>query len=303
MPFTLAECEAFFIYKGISYSRRLIADAYMVFGGIPFYLDLFEPGQSVLQNIDAACFAVNAPLADEFKELYASLFEHDAHHVEIVKALANKRSGLTRDEIIKATGLSSGGSLTDVLEELELSGFIRRYDDFCGSTDRYLYQLLDFFSLFYLTFMASIKHQDRHFWANLNGKGKYHAWCGLSFELLCLAHIDQIKDGLGVSGVSTTASSWRSPSPGPRKQIDLVIDRSDGVINLCEDKYTLEPFNIDKSTAEKISARREAFISQTKTKKAVHSILISAAGIKTNAHSHIVEKVLTLDDLFRHRDD
>ncbi|MDR0459168.1 MAG: ATP-binding protein [Coriobacteriales bacterium] len=301
-PFTLAECEAFFTYKEINFSRRLIADAYLVFGGIPFYLDLFEPGKSVVQNVDAICFASNAPLAAEFGELYASLFEHEANYVEVVKALASRRSGLTRNELIEATGLSSGGSLTEVLEELELSGFIRRFDDFTGSTDRYLYQLMDFFSFFYLTFMAPARHQDSHFWANLNGRGKYHAWSGLSFELLCLTHIDQIKDGLGISGVSTSVSSWRNPSKDLRMQIDLVIDRRDGIINLCEDKYTLEPFEIDKRTAEKITARKDAFVVHTKTSKAVHNIMISAAGVKTNAHSHVVEKVLTLDDLFRQRE-
>ena len=291
-PFTLAECEAFFAYKGISYSRRLIADAYMVFGGIPFYLDLFEPGQSVVQSIDALCFSANAPLKDEFEELYASLYEHEVNHVAVVHALASKRCGLTRDEIIEATGLSSGGSLTDVLKDLEQSGFIRRYDDFCGSTDKYLYQLLDLFSFFYLTFMTKSRHQDRHFWSNHNGKGSYNAWSGLSFELLCLTHVDQIKDGLGISGVSTTVSSWRDLSPGSRLQIDLVIDRRDGIINLVEGKYTFKSYEIDKRTAEKISIRKEAFIAHTKTRKAVHSILISAAGAKTNAHSHVVEKCL-----------
>jgi AAA+ ATPase superfamily predicted ATPase len=302
-PFRLVECEQFFTNKGIHYNRRLIAEAYMVFGGIPFYLDLFEPGFSVVQNVDAICFSQTAPLRDEFNELYASLFEHEHNHIQIVKALASKRAGLTRDELIQTTGLSSGGTLTNLLEELEQSGFIRRYYDYRNASDNSLYQLLDFFSLYFLTFMSKLGQHDEHFWSKLNGKGAYNAWIGLSFELLCLSHIDQVKDGLGIYGVSTSVYAWRSPTRGLNRQIDLVIDRADGIIDICESKYSREPYAINKSDAQKMQSRCEEFSAYAKADKAIHMIMIASAGLKQNAYSHVIEKTITLDDLFRYRDD
>jgi len=302
-PFTLAECEHFFASRNCRYSRRMIADAYMVFGGTPYYLDLFEPSLSVAQNVDAICFGETAPLADEFDELYSSLFEHAQSHVEVVKALAAKRMGMTRDEIIRATGLPSGGSLSSLLEELEQSGFIRRYSDYRKASEGSIYQLLDFFSIYYLTFMGQGGRRDRDFWSKLNGKGAYNAWAGLSFELLCLTHIEQIKDGLGISGVSTSVYAWRDPEKGSNMQIDLVIDRADGIVDLCESKYTLKPYAIGKSAAESLNARRDAFIASIAGSKAVRTVVIAAAGLKENTYSYVAAKALSLDDLFRCRSD
>jgi hypothetical protein len=205
-PFTLAECSAFFLDKDIDYGHKQIADSYMVFGGIPYYLGFFKPGFSVAQNIDAICFGKNAPLQDEFAELYASLFQHSEKHRSVVTALALKRKGLTREEVIAETGLSSGGGLTDLLNELEQSGFLRCYMDYSGAATQYLYQLVDFFSLFYLKFMHGRKQRDAHFWSNFRGSD---AWSGYAFEMLCLLHIDEIKDRLGIAGISTEVSSWR----------------------------------------------------------------------------------------------
>ncbi|MDR1798215.1 MAG: ATP-binding protein [Clostridiales Family XIII bacterium] len=297
MPFTLAECAEFFLENGIDYDLRAIADSAMVFGGIPYYLNMFARGASVPQNVDALCFGENAPLREEFDELYTSLFKHSDKHRRVVRALASKRKGLARDEIIRHTGIPSGGGLTDLLEELEESGFIRSYVDFSGREGLYLYQLVDAFSLFYLTFMDRRKRADAHFWSNFRGGGAHGAWLGYSFELLCLLHEGQIKERLGILGVSTEVSSWRGE--GGKHQIDLVIDRADGVIDLCEMKYTQEPYALDKAYAEKLAARREAFIAQTKTRKAVHQVMVAAAGLKQNAYSHAVQFEVRLEDLFR----
>jgi hypothetical protein len=294
-PFTLSECSDFFLEKDIDYGHRHAADSYMVFGGIPYYLGFFKPGLSVPQNVDAICFGENAPLKDEFEELYASLFKHSEKHRSVVAALASKRKGLTREEIIAETGLSSGGGLTALLDELEQSGFIRCYMDFSGAAAQYLYQLVDFFSLFYLKFMSGRKQRDTHFWSNFRGND---AWSGYAFEMLCLLHIDEIKDRLGILGVSAEVSAWRGRAPGPKLQIDLVIDRNDGVVNLCEMKYSDGEYVIDKAYAEKLTSRKEAFIQGTGTKKAVHLVMVTAAGLKRNAHSHIIQNALTLDDLW-----
>jgi AAA+ ATPase superfamily predicted ATPase len=297
LPFSLRECRELFLENNIDYDYRSIADSYMIFGGVPYYLNMFESGLSVAQNVDQICFAENAPLREEFEELYASLFKHSEKHRQVISALSAKRKGLTRDEIIHSAGLSSGGELTEVLDELEESGFIRGYVDFFSRKKVFLYQLTDCFSLFYLTYMNRIKRTDTYFWSNFYGKSAYNAWLGYSFELLCLLHEHQIKDKLGILGVSTETSCWRS-SDG-KNQIDLVLNRADNVVDLCEIKYTLEPYEIEKSYAEKLIHRREAFMMQTKTKKSVHMVMVAAAGVKKNQYSYAVQSIIQLEDLFR----
>jgi hypothetical protein len=216
-----------------------------------------------------------------------------------VKALYTKKKGLTRDEIIEITKLSTGGGLTDMLLELEESGFIAVYDDFSGSAGRYLYQLIDCFSLFYLTFMAGRKKHNENFWADTQGSGAANAWIGYAFERLCLSHVKQIKAALGIAGVASEVSAWRTSGKKGGGQIDLIIDRRDGIIDLCEMKYTSGPFAIDKSYAEKLTKRAELFRTVTGTKKALHTVMVTSDGIKPNSYSHVVQFEITLDELFR----
>jgi hypothetical protein len=300
-PFTLSECSDFFLDHGIDFNRKLTADSYMVFGGIPYYLDFFKPGLSVVQNVDAICFAQNAPLKEEFEEMYASLFKHSQRHKDIVTALGTKNIGLTRDEIVAKTGLASGGGLSALLDELEQSGFIRCYWDISSSGARYLYQLVDCFSLFYLKHMNKRGGQDEHYWSNIYGRGSHSSWSGHAFEILCLLHIPEIKDCLGILGVSTDTRLWRNTDPGSKLQIDLVLDRKDGIINLCEMKYSIGEFEINKAYAEKLTHRRQVFIEQVRPKKAVHLVMVTASGLKQNAHSHIVQSSVSLDDLWTRR--
>jgi hypothetical protein len=300
-PFTLSETWEFLRHKGINYDLRLVADAYMIFGGIPFYLNLIERGGGVAQSIDRICFADTAPLADEFEELYHSLFKHAEQHTVIVRALAKKRRGLSRDEIIEATGIPSGGNLSDLLTELEQTGFLRRYDTYAGSSERTLYQLVDLFSVFYLTFMDGTGQKDSHFWMNNHSSNALNSWNGYAFELLCLLHSDQIRDALGILGTSTAIYAWRDPSPKSNRQIDLVLDRKDGVIDLCEMKYYQNEFVIDSAYADKLTTRRDAFISQLKKPRTVHLVFITRSGLKENSYRHLVDASLSLEDLLDRR--
>jgi len=297
--FTLAECEQFFIDRYMDYDRKTLAECYMVFGGVPFYLSLFEGGLSLAQNVDALCFAKNAALADEFEELFSSLFKNAGMHMSIVEALAQKKKGLTRDQIIKAANTTSGGGLTSVLDELEQSGFIQVYQDYSGKSGRYCYQLVDFFSLFYLTHMKARRSNDRHYWSNNNGKPSLHAWSGYAFELVCLVHEQQIKQALGIAGVSTSTFSWRSRESQPGAQIDLLLDRSDNVINLCEIKFCKGEFAIDKAYGQTLCNKREAFGRESHTRKTIHMTMITSYGLKQNAYSNIIQSQLTLDDIFK----
>jgi hypothetical protein len=299
-PFSLAECDDLLLDNDIDYNRQAVAESYMVFGGIPFYFSLFERGLSVAQNVDALCFTAGAALENEFEELYASLFRHSEKHVTVVRALGKHRCGLTRDEIAQQTGIGSGGGLTEVLEELEQSGFIAQIADLSKRPTKSLYLLVDLFSRFYLKFMAA-KARNRTLWSDLQGKGRFYDWRGHAFETLCLLHVDQIKDRLGILGISTTDSVWSGSEGEARTQIDLVIDRSDGIVDLCELKFTEDEFVISKAYAEKLEERKRIFLRRMGAKKSAHLVLLASAGLKKNAHSHIVQSALALNDLWDRR--
>jgi AAA+ ATPase superfamily predicted ATPase len=297
-PFSLGECEEFYRAKQIVLSRHEIAESYMILGGIPYYMSLMEKQFSLAQNIDRLCFTKEGALQEEFSSLYASLFKRDENHVAIVEILAKKAKGMTRDEILKISKLQ-GGNLSKTLEELELCGFIRSYNTFNRKVKCKLYQLVDFYTLFYVNYIHNNKYGNDDFWTSFMGSAKHRAWSGYAFEQLCLAHVKQIKQKLGISGVLTNVASWRSRTSEQGAQIDLLIERKDNVINLCEMKYANTEFVIDKKYEQNLRNKRETFINETKTRKTVHLTMVATYGVKRNEHSGLIQSEVKLDDLFR----
>ena len=299
MPFTLAECEEFLKRHKTSLDRYQILEFYMVFGGIPFYWDQIEKGLSATQNIDKTCFSENGVLRSEFQNLYRSLFKNAERHESIVKALAQKSMGLTRDEIIKQTQLPSAGSTTRLLKELEESGFIRKYSPWGKKSRNSLYQLVDFYTHFYFKFIANTQPMDRHTWINLNDTPKHRAWSGYAFEQLCWYHLTQIKHALEIGAVQTTVSTWRSTESENGAQVDLVLDRRDQIINLCEAKFSINRFSIDKKYVADLRNKIGAFRSETKTRKSVFLCMITTHGVNQNENAiGLAQNQIVMDDLF-----
>jgi AAA+ ATPase superfamily predicted ATPase len=297
-PFTLLECEQYYRRQHITMSRHEIVENYMIFGGIPFYLSLMRKEFSMAQNVDNLLFSENAPLKNEFNNLYASLFKKAENHIKIVEALSNRRKGLTREEIINETQLPNGGSINRMLDELELCGFIRRYRSYGKKMRNVLFQLIDFYTLFYFNFLRNKSVFDEHYWSNFIENARHRAWSGYAFEQVCLAHLPQIKQTLGISGVLTNTCSWRSSENENGAQIDLVIERNDRVINLCEMKFSSEKFVIDKKQDENLRNKRAVFREETKTNKALHITMITTYGVKRNKYSGIMQSQITINDMF-----
>lgn len=299
-PFTLKECEMFAQSKGIEMNRHQIAECYMVLGGIPFYWNLLEKGLSLAQNIDKIFFARNGKLANEFNLLYASLFKSPEQYIDVVTVLGRKKVGMTREEIIATLKKSSNGALSKVLDELEYCGFIRKYSGYGKKTKQAIYQLVDNYTLFYFKFIQQNKNNDEHFWSASIDSATHRAWSGLAFERLCMAHTQQIKAGLGISGVLSNIYSWRKEKDENSEgaQIDMLIDRNDQVVNICEMKYSLSEFSIDAEYERNLRNKKSAFIETTKTRKAVHLTMVTTYGIHQNSYSGIVQSEVTLEDLF-----
>ena len=300
-PFTLSECRSFAAKKGLALGDAQVLEGYMALGGIPYYWNLLRRGESVAQALDRLCFAENGELRGEFGRLYSSLFRKPEPYVAIVRALSGRKSGLMKTDLVKSLGVPDNGRLTDALEALENCGFVRRYR-FPGKKERdTLWQLVDPFTSFHFAFLADTAKGIRGNWIAGTESPARIAWGGLAFEQVCLLHVDQIKHALGISGVATSVYACRIP-PGnngePGAQIDLAIDRADGIVELCEMKFCREPFSISAEyrgkLLDKVAAYRRAF----KTRKAIHVALVSSCGIRQNANSDIVQSVIRLEDLF-----
>jgi hypothetical protein len=300
-PFSLYETELYLKSRGLHLNRYQITELYMAMGGIAHYLKEIQLGESVAQNIDRICFDPGGPLYDEFGQLYPALFDQAENHIAVVRALASKRSGLSRSEIIDITKIANGGGLSKTLEELHHSGFIAEYLPFGRQKRDTMYRLTDEYSLFYLTFIETLRLEGAGVWRSFQQKPSYRAWSGYSFESICLKHLPEIKKALGISGIYSNSSTFyhKGSSSMDGCQIDLLIDRDDRVINLCEIKWAGSEYIITKSYAEELRKKMALFKHYSKTKKQVFLTFISTYGLLQNEHSQgLVDKELRLDDLF-----
>ena len=297
-PFSIGECEEFFRSRGVEITRYQLAECYMIFGGIPYYLNLFDKSLSFSQNVDKLCFAQTAPLRDEFEELYKSLFNNPSRHIAIVETLAKKKNGMSRNELCAAVNLQPNGHLTSALNDLEQCNFIEKVTDFTKKKNGFYFYLTDPFTLFYLRFMKDNNTKDEYFWTNYADDGGHRAWSGYAFELLCRIHIRQIKVKLGILGVSTSIASWRSKGSTPGAQVDLLICRKDGVINLCEMKNAKHPYEITKAEAARLEQRKAVFVMETGAKHAIHITMVTTFGLANKGYRGIAQSEITMDDLF-----
>ena len=297
-PFSLKECEAFFRSSGIVYSRYQMVESYMIFGGIPYYLSLMKKELGFTQNVDRLCFREGGALRDEYELMYRSLFKNPTGHIAVIEALAGKRIGLSRDTILKESKLSDGGGFTRILRDLEQCGFIRRYNAYGKDKRNAIFQLTDPFTLFHLRFIKGSDAVTSPFWSAYTDDGGHRAWTGYAFEQVALAHIEQIKRKLQIGGVLSRQFAWRSAKSKPGVQIDLVIDRNDNVITLCEMKYCRDEYEIDTAYSRQLARRTEVFRRETGTKSALHTTLVTTYGLVNNEHTAQVQSVVTMEDLF-----
>ena len=297
-PFTLQETEEMLLSKNGVFDRYQIVQLYMVLGGIPYYLDAIQPNLSAAQNIQALLFDKAGLLKNEFFNLYRSLFRKYDIYEKVVEVLSSKNEGLQRSDIIKLSGVSSGGTLTKVLVDLEESGFICAYTSLDNKNKNIIYRLSDFYTLFYFKFIKDGAYQGKDSWVNAIDNPAQRVWQGFAFEQICLDHVWQIKKALGISGVQSNNVAWRGSTEDKSAQVDLLIDRRDQVINLCECKFSLATFSIDKDYSEKLRSKISTFKTATKTKKAVFLTMITTYGIEKNKYAHLMQNEVVMDDLF-----
>ncbi len=301
-PFTLAEMEEYCQARQINLNRFQLLQIYMVMGGVPAYLEQLKTGLSAVQNIQNICFDPDGYLYNEFDLLFSSLFDNYQQHIAVIRALATRRNGLTRQDIIAATKFTNGGMLTDILNELERSGFISIYSGYGKKVKESVFRLTDFYTHFYLTFIEPLGKHSKLDFQQFSDLPKWKSWTGYAYENLCLTHIDQIRKALGINGIASSVSSFvASPKDGfSGTQIDLLIDRSDQSINLCEIKFSSDVYQITKQDVDNIANKKSVFRYHTKTNKHLFTTLITTFGAINNSNRvNYINQVVTHDDLFK----
>jgi uncharacterized protein len=298
-PFTLRETELFFKSKKLLLNRYSIMEMYMVFGGIPFYLDLIKTGESVTQAIDRLFFRANAELKSEFNELFSTLFDNSSMYHDIVTLLAQHLEGLGRNELLDKMMLPSGGNFSYALDDLEQCGFITSLIPFGKKNRDKKYKLTDAYTLFYQRFVKG--NTGRSKWEQVAKTQTWTSWTGIAFEHLCRVHINQIKEALKIAGILSTHGAWshKGTQEMSGAQIDLLIDRDDKVINICEIKYYNNKVTITKEMAQNIRSKMASFAFFTKSRKSLFPILIAPFGMHHNIHSEgLIQNVIEMDELF-----
>lgn len=299
-PFNLQESEELLRYNGVNWSRSLVLDAYMIFGGIPLYLMMLKKNLSLDANIDELFFSERAPLRDEYSFLLRSLFKESDYYMRIIDVIAKKNVGVNRAYIVNEAKVSNNGVLTKALNNLINCDFIRKYSSFKKKERDALYQLTDLSILFYKRFVEHYNGKDNHHWSNTIDNPARRVWTGIAFEQVCFLHVSQIKQALGINGIQTEVSSWNYPGNEDTDgmQIDMLIVRRDKTINLCEMKYSAYEYEITSKYNRELRARKENFRNITKTPYSIHITMISPWGIKRNANADIIDQSITFDNLF-----
>lgn len=297
-PFKLSEMEQYLDEKHFGWNRYQIAQCYMILGGIPFYLTLLNPKLSLLSNIDELFFAdAHAMLRTEYNELYSTLFKRPDNYLAVIRMLTERKEGFTRKEISEKTKLG-GAALSKILSDLEQCDFIFSYARYGNAKNNAIYRIKDFYTLFYYKYVNGIDTKDSLRWTHLSSTPQVSSWQGFSFELLGLLHLDEIKKALGIDRILNDASAWRSKQPEQNTQIDLVIERADHNINLCEMKFSSGMYAIDKGYEQKLRERMSIFLAETMTRCSTRITMVTTYGVLQNKHSGIVNDEVLLDDLF-----
>ena len=297
-PFKLSETEAFFKSKNITLTRYETILIYMAFGGVPFYLNEVKSGESAAQCIERLCFTEGGILKTEFDNLYTSIFNKPENHLKIVKTLAQHPYGMERDDLLKQAKITNSGGATKILDELVVTGYLYYMIPYGKNANGGKYILADFYSRFYLNFINNRKISN---WMSQIDNNAYKTWCGLAFEWVCHYHKEDILKALGINGIQTATSylSIKDETGKMTAQIDMLIDRADNALNLCEIKFSNYVYKLTKAEADNMRKKIAYLQEQLKKRKSIFPVMITTFGCDKNMHYlGLITNQLDMDCLF-----
>lgn len=297
-PFSLAETKAYFDDRGFGWDEQTLIETQMVFGGLPFFFSLMHSHASLWENIDRLCLGPRAQLRSETMILLESTMRKSRVYADLFMLLSKYKYGVPKRDLANRLGYSAS-QVNKAVDEAVKCGYVFQYrNNGAAGHPKYL-MLIDPFILFHYRFIAPPQGEAPRSWTDfVSDQGRFHAWRGNAFEIVCLYHVRQLKAALGISGVETSEYPWASMRKEGGAQIDLVIERADKVTNLCEMKFTDEPFELTRQVDREFARKRDVFRDETGTKHALKPVLVSVNGTCGYHDSAIAWKMSAID-LFR----
>ncbi len=299
-PFDLQETREFLKKR----SHREVLEAYLTVGGIPEYLNWVNKDSSVFLSLCKHSFTSGSFFLREYEKIFISNLATNKNYKKIVDFLSKKRFA-TRKELTQHLKTQSGGTLTSLLQDLEMCGFIKHYTPFYLESDSLLarYCIQDVYLQFYFKFISPIKQEIEHGDYNSNPTSaiktdNYYKWLGFAFERFCRDNHRIFAKILGFHAVQYQSGvffSKKTNEDEPGYQIDLIFDRADGVYTICEIKY------VQAKVSSKVITdfeRKLALFPNTKN-KTIQKVLIASDGAEKGLIDRgYFDQIITLDDIF-----
>ena len=309
--FSLKETKEYLLFKGFDLSSRSVAEIFMMLGGIPYYLNFMSPHKSIYQNIEDECFDINGRLVDEYAIIFNSLFKNSENHKKVVEYIASKHKGVLLEELTGKFSSLKGGSLSRILDNLVSSSFIKKTPPLYNEAKGTIYRLIDEFVLFHLKWIkpaprSIFESPSTLYFQNRAQSNSFKSWRGFAFERLCLKHEYQIRQSLGIHKILSIPSMvYFYDQQGKRSsQIDLLFERADNVISICEIKHSESEYELTKADVNSLMRKKEDLrrylALKKKTQKDIHIVYVTTNGVYLNKYFHQLQpSVVKLDDLFQ----
>ncbi len=281
-PFSIQEANEFLLSKSIKLTSKNLLELYLSIGGIAEYLKWIDKANSSAVIINDLCFKTSGNLFEEYESLVPALFSDPEKYNRLILALTKKTQGSTFKELEQLSGVAKGTTLARMLTELELNSFVTAYTPYSWGNVK-LYRLTDPYLIFYHKWIQSIKKQGvpvpENYWMQTFNSQSFRIWTGYSYETFCFTHISDILKQIGISGMRVKPSIWRSKLSKQGAQIDLVLERADHIINLCEIKFHTQPIVLDDKLENELMRKVSIFQEETKSKTEIVPLLISASEV------------------------
>ena len=297
--FTIYEAKQFL---GRRYSNQDVMDAYLLVGGIPEYLKYLTQDSSIYLSLAANSFTKGAFFKSECSKIFISSLSQNPNYQEIVKFLSKVKFA-SRDEILRHLKLESGSNTSRILDDLEISGIISKYTPYnkTAKTKLVRYEIADSYLQFFYKFVEpKIKMIDRGDFQQKPSDAlpisSLDQWLGYSYERFCRNNAPLIAKILGFGAVSYTYGPYfnrASSKEDKNYQLDLVFDRKDKVVTVCEIKYTRSP--ISAKHAKEFLVKMDFFTPKGRTIQTV--LICNQAPTDEVLNGRYFDQIITLDEL------
>lgn len=288
-PLDLAQTRLFLAAKGLQITRNEVLQVYSALGGIPFYLDLLTRKDGASKNLYQLLVPKSAMLyaGAEYEALFRYLFARDGAYRKVIDTLVTQKYGMTYAELSnRVTGKPEpSGGLLRVLENMERSELIERRLMFLNRSKGTRLYVTDEYIRFVSRWLRNSGVSTFSAFNRIFSSQSYASWQGFDFELTAFKNVHLVSQALGISGIPVEPFVYYRDKD---VQIDLLLERGDQTITLCEAKSYDSQYEPTEKDVTRFRIRRQAIEELLKTKRRppqfINYCFVVRNGIKRNRY-------------------